>query len=41
MPYINKFTHVFKLVLDLAMNANEQEKERYIQSIIGMGDTEK
>lgn len=39
--YTEKFIHIFQLILDLAFNTNEQEKEKYLEEIINMNDHEK
>ena len=39
--YTEKFAHLFQLVLDLAFNRSEQEKGKYLETILHMSDHEK
>ena len=39
--YSEKFVHIFQLVIDLAFNVNESEKERYVNEILYMNEQEK
>ena len=39
--YTDKFVHAFQLILYLALNKNEDEKEKYLEEIINMDEKEK